>query len=179
MLALSLVSGCSLHSGLEPRSARPLCLWPVGDTGMKIFPLLIAFGLTWPAIAGEPWRTQNSPIRIELDVFSGRPNPTWNLNDEQSREFLIRFGALKKYRTNRKLYEGLGYRGFTVTGFQDYDRVTIWDGLVQTNRATEREKLIDEAGRLERFLLETSKGQIDGDLYRFVASVAGKQATRK
>jgi hypothetical protein len=146
---------------------------------MKSFVLLIAFGLTWPAIAGEPGRTEKIPIRIELDIFSGRPNPTWSLNDEQSREFAIRFGALKKYRTNRKLYEGLGYRGFTVTGFLDYDRVAVWGGLVQTNRAVEREKLLDEAGRLEWFLLETSKGQIDEDLYRIVASVAGKQAVRK
>jgi hypothetical protein len=68
---------------------------------------------------------------------------------------------------------------FTVTGFRDYDRVTVWDGLVQTHRAAQRETLIDEAGRLERFLLETSRGQIDEDLYRFVASVAGKQAARK
>jgi hypothetical protein len=94
-------------------------------------------------------------------------------------EFLTRFGVLKKSPTNRKLYEGIGYRGFTVIGFRDYDRATVWDGLVQTHRAAERETLIDEAGRLERFLLETSRGQIDEDLYRFVASVAGKQATRK
>jgi hypothetical protein len=145
---------------------------------MKIFALLLTFGLTWPAIAGDPWRTESSSIRIELDVFSGRQNPAWNLSDGQSREFLTRFGVLKKYATNRKLYEGLGYRGFTVTRFRDYDRVTVWDGLVQTDRAAERETLIDEAGRLERFLLETSRGQIDEDLYRFVASVAGKQATR-
>jgi hypothetical protein len=137
--------------------------------------LLIAFGLTWPAIAGEPWRTENSSLRIELDVFSGRPNPTWSLNDEQSREFLVRFRALKKYRSNRKLYDGLGYRGFTVTGLRDYDQVTVWEGLVETNRAGEREKVIDEAGRLERFLLETAKGHIDADLYRMVASAAGKQ----
>lgn len=50
---------------------------------------------------------------VELDVFSGRPNPTWELSAEQMTEILEAFQDLPL--THQPLAEnGLGYRGFIL-----------------------------------------------------------------
>lgn len=50
---------------------------------------------------------------IEFDVFSGRPNPTWSLSDEQIVELLGAFKDLPL--TNKPCQEaGTGYRGFVI-----------------------------------------------------------------
>lgn len=51
-------------------------------------------------------------VQIELDVFSGRPNPTWQLDDAQTIELLALLADLP-IATQRKTEE-LGYRGFLV-----------------------------------------------------------------
>jgi hypothetical protein len=50
---------------------------------------------------------------IELDVFSGRPNPTWSLSAEQIMELLEAFQDLPPAdKLSQEI--GLGYRGFLI-----------------------------------------------------------------
>ena len=51
-------------------------------------------------------------LKIELDVFSGRPNPTWQLDDAQAIELLALMADLPIV-TQRQTGQ-LGYRGFLV-----------------------------------------------------------------
>jgi hypothetical protein len=113
-------------------------------------------------------------MRIQLDAFSGRPNPTWSLNDEEAGEFLARFKALKTSDSRRTPYDGLGYRGFKVAGFQDYDEVTVWDEIVEASHGGKRYQWLDGGRGLEKFLLKTSKSHIDEDLYRVITSAVEK-----
>ena len=113
-------------------------------------------------------------MQIELDVFSGRPNPTWSLNDEQARECLARFKALKMSESKRVPYNGLGYRGFKVDGFQEYDEVTVGAEIVEASRGGKRYQWFDEGRNLEKYLLKTAKGHIDEDLYQIIASAIEK-----
>jgi len=53
-----------------------------------------------------------SGFRVELDVFSGRPNPTWPLTAEESQDLLARIGQLSP--GGGPVPAGLGYRGFIV-----------------------------------------------------------------
>ncbi len=52
-------------------------------------------------------------FEIELDIFSGRPNPRWTLNTAEAKEFLTRLldrtVPMAPIRSNEA---GLGYRGF-------------------------------------------------------------------
>jgi hypothetical protein len=81
---------------------------------------------------------------VELDVFSGRPNPTWSLSVEQSMELLE---MLQNLPPADKLSQenGLGYRGFLLSnpgradGLAPHIRiysgiVTMTDGHVQSYR---------------------------------------------
>jgi hypothetical protein len=83
-------------------------------------------------------------IVVELDVFSGRPNPTWSLSVEQAEELLEAFQNLPP--TDKLSPEtGLGYRGFILSnpdrigGLSPHIRiyggiVTMTDGYVQAYR---------------------------------------------
>lgn len=67
------------------------------------------------SLAGGGRRAEVQPaMRVELDVFSGRPNPAWELAPEEVAELAQRLTGLP--RTDQPPGEGgLGYRGFTIS----------------------------------------------------------------
>lgn len=52
-------------------------------------------------------------MMVEMDVFSGRPNPTWSLSEEQVVELLKAFHDLPP-ADKFSQETGLGYRGFLI-----------------------------------------------------------------
>jgi hypothetical protein len=59
---------------------------------------------------------QQMKVSIELDVFSGRPNPSWELNPSESGELLKQLSLLPEADKNKaEFFDGLGYRGFVIT----------------------------------------------------------------
>ena len=53
-------------------------------------------------------------MRVVLDVFSGRPNPSWSLTSEQQRELTERLEDLDPCAEQPEP-PGLGYRGFELS----------------------------------------------------------------
>ena len=51
---------------------------------------------------------------VELDVFSGRPNPRWPLTPEEAEDLSARISRLAPVSGTRDVPTGLGYRGFNV-----------------------------------------------------------------
>lgn len=51
---------------------------------------------------------------VELDVFSGRPNPGWWLASEEAEDLLARISRLTPGGGAGELPAALGYRGFNV-----------------------------------------------------------------
>ena len=86
-------------------------------------------------------------MTVELDVFSGRPNPTWEL-DKPGRENLWRLQSRLNV-SSRAYWEppALGYRGFL---YSDADGgVRAYRGFVLTTRVV----LDDPSFTIERYLL--------------------------
>lgn len=54
-------------------------------------------------------------FEIELDIFSGRPNPRWTLDAAEGKEFLTRLLDRAVPMAPISSSEGLGYRGFICT----------------------------------------------------------------
>ena len=50
---------------------------------------------------------------VELDIFSGMPNPTWTLTNAEADNFVKQLAALPR-TSARELSGNLGYRGFIV-----------------------------------------------------------------
>jgi hypothetical protein len=53
-------------------------------------------------------------ITIELDIFSGRPNPTWTLTNKEENELFSRVMADKDMAAPPRKVGHLGYRGFGI-----------------------------------------------------------------
>jgi hypothetical protein len=71
---------------------------------------LLAFTLA----ATSCWADDAQLATVELDIFSGEPNPTWQSTPEETREIQRNLVGLVPVRVDPPPPR-LGYRGFTVT----------------------------------------------------------------
>ncbi len=89
-----------------------------------------------------------NPMLIELDVFSGRPNPRWELDEESSQQLSQLQGRLTASREASVEPPGLGYRGFLYADAGG--QVRVYRGSVRTTRAV----LADPSFSIEKYLLD-------------------------
>jgi hypothetical protein len=120
--------------------------------------LLVACGLLAACTVerdGMPAGSGAVRAEVELDIFSGRPNPTWILTDAETESVVERLdGAPRLSATDMPGH--LGYRGFVVRVTQGSDtRVT----RIPANSG-DRE--------LERWLLNTGKPHLANELFQVV-----------
>jgi hypothetical protein len=104
---------------------------------------------------------ETEPVQVELDIFSGRPNPTWELTPDQSRDLARLHGSLKPASAQKTLPDGLGYRGFHLRSFQKFDETVVWTDVVQAQQRGESKQWADPGRTLEKFLLSTAGSQVD------------------
>jgi hypothetical protein len=98
-------------------------------------------------------------MRVQLDVFSGRPNPSWDLTPEEAAEFRRLFRTLPESGPVGAPPGGLGYRGIIVTETEDdvhgWDEIVVWKGLIWARRGDELRHFTDKDRSLERWLCGT------------------------
>jgi hypothetical protein len=111
-------------------------------------------------------------MQVELDIFSGRPNPVWELSAQESREFIHRFQALPQQENNVLMAEGLGYRGMIITRLEhplaEYNEVFVSSGIVVANYNDRSKQWIDQNREFEKWLLQTGRASLDEALYEQV-----------
>jgi len=116
-------------------------------------------------------------LEIELDAFSGRPNPRWELTGAQAEEFLARLRALSPTHGIRPGGGGLGYRGFTVKArgkpMDDFDEVRLYHGTVLARHGDRMETFGDPGRVLERWLLDSGRGEVPESVLRYIQSEIG------
>lgn len=106
---------------------------------------------------------------VELDIFSGMPNPTWVLTPAEEESLERRLAALP--RTSPSEPSGrLGYRGLIVKAADDPDTrpIRVHSGTVHI---TEGETTIhgrDEGRELERWLIETGRPHLPENVLEIV-----------
>jgi hypothetical protein len=109
-------------------------------------------------------------VQVELDIFSGMPNPVWNLSDESAQSFLRQLDALQRTRPT-KLSAPLGYRGFVVQVTRASDTqqsIRIQNGSVQILAPKSTFYASDSGRNLERWLLETGKPHLEPEIFSLV-----------
>ncbi|MGN6821422.1 MAG: hypothetical protein ACTHJ7_01380 [Candidatus Nitrosocosmicus sp.] len=118
--------------------------------------------------------TANGIFNATLDVFSGRPNPTWTLTKEQAILFLNNISEIKPTDKNIQSYPEkiLGYRGFIVDQITNTDltskRFQIYNGAIKVLSNGSSYFLKDKDSQLEKWLLKTAYDHIDNDTFNFV-----------
>jgi len=91
------------------------------------------------------------PVEVELDIFSGRPNPKWTLEPRLEAELCDKLDSLlSDTRGSFPEPPGLGYRGFLIG--METGTIRVYRGTVQIGDEVKE----DPARALEKWLLETA-----------------------
>src|SRR5580704_19686200 len=99
--------------------------------------------------------------RVWLNIFSGRPNPSWELTDEQTGALLEQISRMTEFTTSKPpgVLGGLGYRGFLVerSGAAPEGPLSLYihEGIV--DRGQTEVNTVDEDQAVERSLLESGR----------------------
>lgn len=111
---------------------------------------------------------------VTADIFSGRPNPTWQLAPGTAKKFMKQLASLPAVANPNRTVPGLGYRGFLVEftspGESSVIRVSVYEGLVVVTRSGVEKAFVDRSNSLEQWLLATGKKTIDHDTWNALAA---------
>ena len=102
-------------------------------------------------------------LRVILDIFSGLPNPQWQLGVEQSLAMVSLVSGLSAAEPGAMPpLPDLGYRGFEVSGFEgSCTTYRIFRGYVDACGTI----LVDPTRQAEPWLLQTGEKILDPGLY--------------
>lgn len=98
-------------------------------------------------------KEEKPSITAILDIFSGRPNPMWNLSDDEIEKLKTNLKDLPSAKPRKRF--GMGYRGFIILNNAVADfplKVEINDGVLAI---LDEERLVykEDANRIEEWLL--------------------------
>ena len=111
-------------------------------------------------------RAMSARVEVELDIFSGNPNPVWILPEANGVLFLKKLAMLPN-ASAIELSDNLGYRGFIAKVINETGEslVRIQNGTVQLSRSGINVYYSDQNRHLERWLLNSGKPILRSDLY--------------
>jgi hypothetical protein len=116
---------------------------------------------------------QDNRFQVELDIFSGRPNPTWYLSQSETKTLKKMLGSLS-ITPSVKMPDNLGYRGFMIKqGEPPSTRqpvYKIYHDVVQQSAAGVESYYNDPERQIERWLLLTAREHIEAGLYQMIQS---------
>jgi hypothetical protein len=99
--------------------------------------------------------------KVELDMYSGIPNPQWNLTPSEAADLKTMVSGLDSTEDTGQCPQILGYRGFIVrtTAASSFPVQTIraCHGLVEVKDSTATVYYLDPQRQIELCLLTTAK----------------------
>jgi hypothetical protein len=98
-------------------------------------------------------------MTVELDVFSGRPNPRWTLTDAEAAQIEERLRNLPS--AVELVDEPLGYRGFILIDGQR--RIVVGSDVVHVEQGEQAQNYRDAKG-LEKYLQGLARERGYGEL---------------
>jgi hypothetical protein len=103
---------------------------------------------------------------VRMNIFSGFPDPVWELTGRQAEEWIERQSSLRDVTMAKPpgVLRGLGYRGFEVRSIEDGDAspLHLHGGVLDS--VDFGPNVVDGRRELERWLLHTAPKTIPGDL---------------
>jgi len=112
-------------------------------------------------------------VTVTLHVFSGVPDPSWELTDQQAQELADRIARINKTTMLKPpgIVGGLGYRGFSVTAVRErrFDpHIYLHAGIIDLDRF-DMNRVTDNSD-LESWLLNTGASAVAPEVQTFVQS---------
>ncbi|HEY9853904.1 MAG TPA: hypothetical protein V6D28_30830 [Leptolyngbyaceae cyanobacterium] len=110
----------------------------------------------------------SAPVAIELNVFSGLPNPTWYLSQSQCVELEQQIDKLPEIaKESLPPPPGLGYRG-VVVHYVNQQGVRESIGFYRGTVRSQRLRLQDPNRFLEKWLLNIGQNFVDSNMQRYL-----------
>jgi hypothetical protein len=104
-------------------------------------------------------------LEVEVDVFSGRPNPRFRLAPEAAAELMRHVAALPPLPGPAALSDGLGYRGLRIEADEDepsFAEMVVSNGIVLVRDRSGAERFLADPDRsVERWLAQTGAPMLD------------------
>ncbi len=117
--------------------------------------------LVW-SCAGDRSNIELSSAEIELDAFSGRPNPRWQLHDAELAALERRLRRVPATPRSEVLAQGLGYRGFYIHDGEV--RIQVTNGLLAVSRDDGDAEVYRDVHDVEDFLIKQAVQRGYGDI---------------
>lgn len=111
-----------------------------------------------------------SDVTIELDAYSGRPNPTWKLTPAEAEQLAGRLRGMPELSEASPPEAVLGYRGFRVAnpggdgGIPERIYVAR-GGMVQVFDGDERWRGYGDHAGIESWLIEAARRRGHGEVF--------------
>jgi hypothetical protein len=99
--------------------------------------------------------SQSAEWSGRASVFSGRPDPTWTVNDHVARELMAIWGGLPPWEGELPTAPALGYRGCALRDSAGREWSTHGDVVRLTQESTTQCR-VDPGRRFERRLLSSA-----------------------
>jgi hypothetical protein len=116
---------------------------------------------------------------VRLQVFSGRPDPTWVISPEQMEVLAALVDTLTpSVPAPRDEAGGLGYRGFSVEHLTHPalgDSLLAVQGIVQQGQGANARWHADPHHLVELLLLQSGQAALDPALYHIVKTMLAEQ----
>ena len=119
------------------------------------------------------WELGMTIVNVEIDMFSGMPNPVWTLTDAQATEFLAKLADLQETEAKHRS-SNLGYRGLIVRMQPGAEQeIHIQNGFVEVGgtMAMASTFFSDPNRSLERWLLVTGRAFVDRDVLEVIETI--------
>jgi len=116
-------------------------------------------------------------VVVTLHVFSGRPDPTWELYPEQVEDLVRRLRSVSDRTASKPpgVFGALGYRGFTISAVGEPElegEIYVHAGIVDLARY--ELNLSMNSPDLEFWLLSTGGDSVEGRVSKFVSQELSK-----
>ena len=119
-------------------------------------------------LSPTPTKTSSLVQKVELDIFSGLPNPTWTLTASEASELAGRISKLTRIETKEQRPGNLGYRGFIV---QDENQtIRAYQGIIEVSIQKSVIFYRDPQRQVELWLLAGAKPQLDANFTEGITS---------
>lgn len=112
-------------------------------------------------------------VVVTLHVFSGRPDPSWELSAAEAQQLVARLKAVQDRTLSKPpgIYGALGYRGFTITSVGEphlESEIYVHAGIADIARY--EMNLALNSSDLEQWLLSTGQGVLEKPVFDAVTS---------
>jgi hypothetical protein len=117
-----------------------------------------------------------TPIKVELDIFSGREAPIWSLSANEGKTLLQMIGSLSTTEPV-EFRENLGYRGLIVKLPDSLSgaiaTLKAHNGIIRYETGNQIKFFTDTDRSVERLLVISAKPRISPDLYNLLLKESG------